>query len=51
MGKTSLTRTEDTSADVDAVVIGGGLAGLSAALTLLDRGARVVLLEKEGWVS
>jgi succinate dehydrogenase/fumarate reductase flavoprotein subunit len=35
---------------VDAVVVGGGLAGLSAALTLLDRGGRVVLLEKEAFV-
>jgi len=33
---------------VDAVVIGGGLAGLSAALTILDAGGRVVLLEKMG---
>lgn len=33
---------------VDAVVIGGGLAGLSAALTVLDAGGRVVLLEKMG---
>jgi flavin-dependent dehydrogenase len=32
---------------VDAVVVGGGLAGLSAALTLLDRGGRVLLLDKE----
>lgn len=29
------------------VVIGAGLAGLSATLTLLDRGAQVVLVEKE----
>jgi hypothetical protein len=35
---------------VDAVVVGGGLAGLSAALTLLDRGGRVLLLEKEAFV-
>jgi flavocytochrome c len=35
---------------VDAVVVGGGLAGLSAALTILDRGGVVVLLEKEGYV-
>jgi succinate dehydrogenase/fumarate reductase flavoprotein subunit len=35
---------------VDAVVVGGGLAGLTAALTLLDRGARVVLVEKEPFV-
>jgi len=34
--------------DVDAVVIGGGLAGLSAALTVLDAGGRVVVLEKMG---
>eukprot|EP00960_Hanusia_phi_P039611 753953-Hanusia_phi.AAC.11 len=33
---------------VDAIIIGGGLAGLSAALTLLDRGGSVVLLEKQG---
>ena len=32
----------------DAVIIGGGLAGLSAALTILDAGGRVVLLEKMG---
>ena len=32
----------------DAVVVGTGLAGLSAALTVLDRGGRVVLVDKEG---
>ena len=32
----------------DAVVVGGGLAGLSAALTLLDRGAAVTIVDKEG---
>ena len=32
---------------IDAVVVGGGLAGLTAALTILDRGGSVVLLEKE----
>ncbi|KAJ1475356.1 FAD binding domain-containing protein, partial [Baffinella frigidus] len=32
----------------DLVVIGGGLAGLSAALTVLDRGGTVVVLEKQG---
>jgi len=31
----------------DAVVVGTGLAGLSAALTVLDRGGRVVLVDKE----
>jgi succinate dehydrogenase/fumarate reductase flavoprotein subunit len=34
----------------DVVVVGGGLAGLTAALTLLDRGARVLLIEKSGFV-
>jgi flavocytochrome c len=32
---------------VDAVVIGSGLAGLTATLQILDRGGRVVLVEKE----
>lgn len=33
-----------------AIVIGGGLAGLSAAHTLLERGASVLLLDKQGCV-
>ena len=31
----------------DAIVVGSGLAGLAASLQLLDRGGRVVVLEKE----
>ena len=31
----------------DAVVIGSGLAGMAAALNILDRGGKVILLEKE----
>jgi len=31
----------------DAIVVGSGLAGLAAALRLLDRGGSVVILEKE----
>jgi len=31
----------------DAIVIGSGLAGMAAALNILDRGGKVVLLEKE----
>lgn len=31
----------------DAIVVGSGLAGLSAALNLLDRGGRVIVMEKE----
>lgn len=33
------------------IVVGGGLAGLSAAHTLLERGANVLLLDKQGFVS
>jgi len=29
------------------IVVGGGLAGLSAAHTLLERGANVILLDKQ----
>ena len=35
---------------VDLVVVGGGLAGLTASLTVLDRGGRVTLVEKEAYV-
>ena len=35
------------SGDPDAIVIGTGLAGLSATLNILDRGGRVTLIEKE----
>ena len=31
----------------DAIIIGSGLAGLSSALTILDAGGRVLILEKE----
>lgn len=31
---------------IDAVIIGAGLAGLTATLTLVDRGANVVLIDK-----
>lgn len=32
-----------------AIVVGGGLAGLASTLSLLDRGANVMLLEKYTW--
>jgi flavin-dependent dehydrogenase len=32
------------------IVVGGGLAGLSAAHTLLERGANVLMLDKQGLV-
>ena len=33
------------------IVVGGGLTGLSAAHTLLERGANVLLLDKQGYLS
>ena len=36
-----------TAATADAIVVGSGLAGLTAALNLLDRGGNVVVIEKE----
>jgi fumarate reductase flavoprotein subunit len=32
--------------DTDIVIVGGGLSGLSAALTAAERGAKIILLEK-----
>jgi gamma-glutamylputrescine oxidase len=40
-------RALDRDLDVDAVVVGGGIAGLTACATLADLGLRVVLLEQE----
>ncbi|CAG0945394.1 partial Gamma-glutamylputrescine oxidoreductase, partial [Gammaproteobacteria bacterium] len=39
------------SVECDVAIVGGGLAGLSAAIELADRGDRVVLLEAKevGW--
>ncbi|THH14807.1 hypothetical protein EW146_g5586 [Bondarzewia mesenterica] len=38
------------SVDQNVIVVGGGLAGLSAAHTLLERGANVLLLDKQGFM-
>jgi flavocytochrome c len=38
---------EEVDLEPDAIIIGSGLAGLSAALNILDRGGRVILIEKE----
>ena len=32
------------------IVVGGGLAGLSAAHTVLERGGNVILLDKNGFL-
>ena len=37
----------DNHTQPDAIVVGSGLAGLAAALNILDRGGRVVIVEKE----
>lgn len=39
--------TTGNRGDPDAIVVGTGLAGLAAALNILDRGGRVTLIEKE----
>jgi monoamine oxidase len=43
----SLHGAEETA---DVVIIGAGLAGLTAAITLMDEGAKVVVLEANSWV-
>jgi flavocytochrome c len=50
MPTTSTTATTSTTSRVDAIVVGSGLAGMAAALTILDRGGSVILLEKEPWL-
>lgn len=57
-GTTADTTTADTTApgtsaearEFDVVVVGGGAAGLSAAITAAEDGAKVALLEKLGFV-
>eukprot|EP01059_Diplonema_ambulator_P001791 TRINITY_DN11515_c0_g1_i2.p1 TRINITY_DN11515_c0_g1~~TRINITY_DN11515_c0_g1_i2.p1 ORF type:complete len:1049 (+),score=253.63 TRINITY_DN11515_c0_g1_i2:74-3220(+) len=36
--------------DADAIIVGGGLAGLTAALVLLDSGATVIIVDKEAFL-
>lgn len=36
--------------DTDVVIVGSGLAGLTAAVVLFDSGARVTIVEKEGYM-
>lgn len=46
-GDTPAASPLDSDLDVDAVVVGGGLAGLFAAATFADRGLSVALLERD----
>eukprot|EP00931_Biecheleriopsis_adriatica_P056632 TRINITY_DN33565_c0_g1_i1.p1 TRINITY_DN33565_c0_g1~~TRINITY_DN33565_c0_g1_i1.p1 ORF type:complete len:1185 (+),score=298.75 TRINITY_DN33565_c0_g1_i1:50-3556(+) len=40
----------EPGAPADAVIVGGGLAGMAAAMTLLDRGASVIMVEKQPYL-
>jgi len=40
----------EASNPADAVIVGGGLAGMAAAMSLLDRGGSVVMIEKQPYL-
>eukprot|EP00526_Cylindrotheca_closterium_P001999 CAMPEP_0113657784 /NCGR_PEP_ID=MMETSP0017_2-20120614/31288_1 /TAXON_ID=2856 /ORGANISM="Cylindrotheca closterium" /LENGTH=1123 /DNA_ID=CAMNT_0000571849 /DNA_START=44 /DNA_END=3416 /DNA_ORIENTATION=+ /assembly_acc=CAM_ASM_000147 len=42
-----LSDSESSSVSPDAVVVGSGLAGMAAALNIMDRGGTVIMVEKE----
>jgi len=44
--KLSSVQTEDKKHDVDIAIVGGGLSGLSAALTAAESGVKAIVLEK-----
>jgi flavocytochrome c len=46
-GRPSQTIIVPEQQQPDAIIVGSGLAGLTAALNILDRGGRVIILEKE----
>jgi len=43
----SATAVSTTAPKYDAIVVGTGLAGMATSVSLLDRGARVLIIEKE----
>ncbi len=48
MAEWTLAGEEDVPETVDAIIVGGGLAGLVAAAELADAGRRVAIVEQEG---
>lgn len=44
--KSSVLSAADQKYDVDIVIAGGGLSGLSAALTAAENGVKAIILEK-----
>jgi flavocytochrome c len=48
-GATTARGTVADPGTIDAVVVGAGLSGLTAAITLVDRGANVVIVEKNAF--
>merc|ERR1719157_237383 len=49
MKEVSLTELSGADIGEQAIVVGGGLAGMSAANTLLENGARVVVIDKSSF--
>ncbi len=46
INKSPVSSTEDMKYDTDIVIAGGGLSGLSAALTAAESGLKAIVLEK-----
>jgi flavocytochrome c len=47
LSQTHIGNKDSGGTEPDAIVVGSGLAGLAAALNILDRGGRVIVIEKE----
>ena len=50
MTKTEAAKAEDATYDVDVVIIGAGGAGMTAALTASEHGAKVIVVESQAVV-